>query len=318
MAKALSGVQYADIGGERQGMVIRGENPDHPVLLFLHGGPGTPQYPVSRATSAALEKLFTVCWWDQRGAGLSYAADIPPETMTLEQFVQDTAEVARLLMRRTNYRPLYLMGHSWGSLLGIHVASRYPELFAAYIGVSQVTNQVASERAAYSQMLARARKMRDDRTLRKLEQFDLRDEQNIDIQAYLPTRMRTMNRMGIGTKHVMRPAFLEYVWPVLTCRAYSLPRKLDYVRGIRFSMQHLMQALLYTDVTKTVTRLELPTYIMHGAYDGVVSYAQSKAYYETLDAPFKRFYTFDHSAHTPFDEEQERFIAILCGDILLK
>jgi len=99
-------------------MILKGKNVNNPVLLFLHGGPGSPEYALMHTDiPAGFDELFTVCWWDQRGAGMSYHNKIPLETMTVDQFVEDTAEVARYLTERFGQEKIYLMGHSWGTFL---------------------------------------------------------------------------------------------------------------------------------------------------------------------------------------------------------
>ena len=85
------------INGVHQGMVIRGKHSANPVLLWVHGGPGMPDYPLTQQYPTDLEDLFTVVWWDQRGAALSYDPDIPPDTMTIEQFIADTIAVTDYL-----------------------------------------------------------------------------------------------------------------------------------------------------------------------------------------------------------------------------
>ena len=82
-----------NINGVEQGMFIQSKDATKPVLLFLHGGPGMPEYFLTRRYPTGLEDLFTVCWWEMRGAGLSYSADISPETLTLEQLIADAIEV---------------------------------------------------------------------------------------------------------------------------------------------------------------------------------------------------------------------------------
>ena len=71
-------------------MFIESKDAAHPVLLFLHGG--MPEYFLTERYPTGLEDDFTVVWWEQRGAGLSYSPGIPAETMTLEQFIADTVE----------------------------------------------------------------------------------------------------------------------------------------------------------------------------------------------------------------------------------
>ena len=113
---------WVDINGVKQGMVVRGENERNPVLLWVHGGPGMPDYLLTEQYPTNLEDLFTVVWWDQRGTALSYDANIPPETMTIEQIISDTLAVTDYLRQRFNQEKIYLLGHSWGSLIAIQAA----------------------------------------------------------------------------------------------------------------------------------------------------------------------------------------------------
>ncbi|PKM89237.1 MAG: alpha/beta hydrolase, partial [Firmicutes bacterium HGW-Firmicutes-12] len=131
LAESISEKIYVDINGMKQGMFIKGKDKKKPVLLFLHGGPGMPEYAISRSYPMVLEDYFTVCWWEQRGAGLSYSFDIPLETMTFEQLISDTIEVSNYLRKRFGQEKIYLMAHSGGTFTGIQVASRAPELYHA-------------------------------------------------------------------------------------------------------------------------------------------------------------------------------------------
>ena len=134
------------INGAEQGMVIRCANPANPVLLFVHGGPGLPEYFLDATRPTRLEREFTVVWWDQRGAGLSYRAGSSAESMTVEQFVDDTIAVTDYLRERFGQDKNYLLGHSWGSAVGIRAAARAPERYRAYIGMGQITHQIESEK----------------------------------------------------------------------------------------------------------------------------------------------------------------------------
>lgn len=119
------------INGVQQGMVIRGVDSANPVLLWVHGGPGMPDYPLTQQYPTELEDLFTVVWWDQRGAALSYHSDIPPETMTIEQFIDDTHSVTDYLCERFQQDRIYILGHSWGSFIAVQAAARSPERYRA-------------------------------------------------------------------------------------------------------------------------------------------------------------------------------------------
>ena len=114
---SLAEKNFTEIGGMRQGFFIRTENLDNPVLLFVHGGPGSPSFPYSIPYESAerLEKYFTVCYWEQRGAGLSYNASIDPTSMATEQLVEDARQMTKYLQNRFKQEKIYLMGHSFGS-----------------------------------------------------------------------------------------------------------------------------------------------------------------------------------------------------------
>ena len=115
MAGSLVDKVHTNINGVEQGMFIRSTDAAHPVLLYLHGGPGMPTYFLNRKYPTGLEENFTAVWWEQRGAGLSYDAKIPPVTMTVEQIIADTLAVTDYLRSRFGKEKIYLMGHSWGS-----------------------------------------------------------------------------------------------------------------------------------------------------------------------------------------------------------
>jgi pimeloyl-ACP methyl ester carboxylesterase len=154
LAGSISEKVFVNINGVEQGMFIKSKDSNNPVLLFVHGGRGMPEYWLTQRYPIGLEDHFTVVWWEQRGAGLSYSVDIAPETMTAEQFVDDTIEVTNYLRDRFGKEKIYLMAHSWGSYIGIQAAAQEPDLYYAYIGIGQITHQIQSEQLAYQYALA--------------------------------------------------------------------------------------------------------------------------------------------------------------------
>jgi pimeloyl-ACP methyl ester carboxylesterase len=206
---SISEKVWLEVGGIKQGMFIRGEDPTNPVILYVHGGPGTPMlqfisYLEKREESELLEKYFTVCYWDQRGAGMTYSKSTDPSTMTLEQMVEDTREVTQYLKSRFGQDKIYLLGHSWGSYLGGKTIEKYPENYLAYIGIGQVSNSTESEQLSYYYMLNHANDIDDKEVVEKLEKFDPYAEGFPLIQEeghqldYLLVRTELLNRYGIG------------------------------------------------------------------------------------------------------------------------
>jgi pimeloyl-ACP methyl ester carboxylesterase len=126
----------AEIGGMTQWLLIRGADRRAPILLWLHGGPGSAQMPIHGLT-ADLERDFVVVHWDQRGAGKSNPPGFDPATMTFERFLSDAREVTAVLRERVGDQPMIVLGHSWGTMLGARLVARWPGDYAGYIGIGQ-------------------------------------------------------------------------------------------------------------------------------------------------------------------------------------
>ncbi|WP_219724258.1 alpha/beta fold hydrolase [Raoultibacter timonensis] len=307
---------FIEINGMRQGMFIQGESAEKPVLLFLHGGPGSPEAPFTQSLPTGLGELFTVCWWEQRGSGMTYRKDTPPDTMTIEQMVDDALAMIGYLRERFGKEKLYVMGHSWGSLLGVLVAQRAPELLHAYIGIGQLARQDESERLAYAYMLDRFREAGDKRMLRRLEKHPIDQGAAIDFE-YLSVRSSGMTKLGIGMVHRWR-SMVKPVLAVLRFKGYTMREKMNYPRGNAFSLNCLWDEVLGIDLFERVPRLEVPVYVFHGVFDYQVSYAIAKEYLQVLEAPVKGFCSFEESAHSPCFEEPEKMCRILREDVLAK
>jgi pimeloyl-ACP methyl ester carboxylesterase len=310
----ISEKAFADINGLRQGMFIRSKDLANPVMLILHGG--LPEYFLTERYPTGLEDDFTVVWWEQRGAGLSYSPGIPPETMTLDQFITDTLSVTDYLRTRFGKEKIYLMAHSWGTFIGLQAAARAPELYHAYIGVAQMVNQLRSEALAYEYMLGRLRDAGDSRMVRKLEAAPVTIAAGTP-KGYLAVRDRAMHRLGAGTTHDMKSVLSGIFWPSLTSSQYTPGEKIKLWRGkLSTGVSALWDEMLATDLTGRVTELALPAYFFHGIYDYTVSYQLAKDYVDGLKAPLKGFYSFDRSAHSPILEEPEKVRKIMREDVL--
>ena len=136
-----------NINGVSQWLSIRGEDERNPLLLYLHGGPGSPATLLAgRRYSAWIEKHFVVVHWEQRGTCKSYSPALEKTPLTTEQLIADVDAVAHHLLVRFHREKLYLVGHSWGSLLGINAITDHPDRYYAYIGIGQFVNAIEQER----------------------------------------------------------------------------------------------------------------------------------------------------------------------------
>lgn len=298
-----------EIGGIRQGFFIRSENPENPVILYLHGGPGSPELPmiISNESGERLEKYFTVCYWDQRGAGMTYRKSIDSSTMTIEQMVQDTHEMTEYLQRRFEKKKIYLMGHSWGTYLGIKTIEKYPDDYLAYFGIGQVSNQLESERMAYDYMLQHATEIGDNKGIAQLGKFD-KLAPDFPSQKYLRSvRTSLMEKYGIGIMH-KNSSILGMVKSILLFKGYTLSDKMNYIHGMSFSSQYVFPYLTSNNLSESSRLFKIPVYFISGRYDYQVSCSLAKKYMEVIDAPKKAFFSFENSAHSPNMEENEKFV----------
>jgi pimeloyl-ACP methyl ester carboxylesterase len=310
---SLSEKRFIEIGGIEQGFFIRAENPKNPVILFLHGGPGSPELPLSiwYEVSERLEKYFTVCYWEQRGAGISFHPAIDPATMTTAQMVEDTRQMTEYLQRRFNQEKIVLIGHSWGSYLGVKTIEKYPENYIAYIGIGQVTNQIESEKLAYDYLLQHATEIGDDSAVKGLQRFEP-NASDFPNQEYIMTvRTSLMNKYGIGLAHEKTISMMEMTKIILSFKGYTLCEKVRYVRGMLFSQTALWNDVVADNLFTSSTTFQIPIYITQGKYDYQVSHALAKEWFEIIEAPQKAFFTFEKSAHGTITEEPEKFVQIV-------
>ena len=311
---SISEKTFVNINGVEQGMFIQSKDARNPVLLYLHGG--MPDYFLKQKYPTGLEDLFTVVWWEQRGAGISYSSNMPKESITQEQLIADTLALTNYLRNRFHQEKIYLMGHSGGTFFGIQTAARAPELYYAYIGVAQMANTRKSEKLAYDYMLKAFKANGNSDMVRKLEAAPVTLTGGTP-PAYLAVRDTAMHSLGIGTTHDMDSVITGLFFPSLTFREYTFMEKFKLWRAkARNGVSILWEQSLATDLSQQVTEFHLPVYFFEGVYDYTCAYPVAKEYFAKLKAPVKGFYTFEHSAHSPIFEEPEKSRKILQEDVL--
>lgn len=292
---------FLTIGGVRQGMIIRGNDVQKPVLLFLSGGPGIPEYLMDYQYPTFLEDEFIVCFLDWRGTGLSYSKSVTPESMTHEQFIKDTLEVTEYLRKRFSADKIYLAAHSFGTSIGIQAAAEHPELYHAYIAVSQIADQARSEQIAYEYMLSRCKNEGKRSLLKELTN----NPAGTEGYFHSGTRDKAMHTLGVGTTRRMKSVITGIFLPSFRMTDYSIKERINIWRGKLFANQ-TMQDNFSFNAFEAVKSVSVPVYFLAGKYDYTCCYELQKEYFEFLEAPEKYFYTFENSAHSPLFEEPDK------------
>jgi len=295
---AISSMEKLTIGGVDQWIQIRGWNKDHPVLLFVHGGPGFTDMPFYYKFDTLLENDFVVVHWDQRGAGKSYSKTIDPGTMNVEQFVKDTIELSEKLDARFG-KKIILAGHSWGSLIGILAASKRPDLYEAYVGIGQVTDMNDDDEASYKFALGHAMKAKNAKAVRELQEIGPPPW----TARKLFSERKWVTRFG-GVYHTLTCGKVFDIAAISP--AYTLRDAYGMFEGIKSSLKMHGQMRAY-DIKKMVPKLDVPVYFVEGKFDRLTPPELVSQYYESLKAPKKEMMVFGNSGHFPQWEEPEEF-----------
>ena len=314
LAGSISEKIFVNINGTKQGMFIKGKRRNAPVLLYLHGG--MPDYFLTDKYPTGLDELFTVVWWEQRGSGISYDSGLDRSAMTVDTMMNDVITVADYLRQRFRQDRIYLMGHSGGTFLGIKVAATHPELFRAYIGVSQISRQKVSEKLAYDYMVRRFAAEGNADMVGKLRESPVTLTGQIP-DSYLKIRDKAMHELGIGTMRNMRNVFTGLFIPSLLFDEYSLGEKYRLWAGKSHAgVSVIWNDIISRDLSEEITSLDIPVYFLHGRYDYTCSFALAEEFFRKIEAPVKGFYVFEKSAHCPLFEEPLKTVGIIRDDVL--
>jgi pimeloyl-ACP methyl ester carboxylesterase len=253
-----------------------------------------PAMYLAHAFQTELERHFVVVHWDRLGAGKSYDPSIPPDAMCVERELADARTLAERLRSRFGVAKIYLVGHSYGTYLGMLLAQRHPELFAAYVGAGQVTDP-ARELAAQDRFLREKAAAAGNRELlAALARGDVdRERWLFEYGAELHAHQSFWPLVGIG----------------LRSPEYRLSDVANVKRGVDFSHRHFKYDAISVPLTEAVVSLDLPVYFFLGRYDQTAPSALAAEYLERLRAPRKRVVWFEESAHFPFLEEPAKFAA---------
>jgi len=303
------------IDGTQQWISVRGHDSRNPILLFLHGGPASPDMPLSWTFQTPWEDYFTVVQWDQRGAGKTYAANDPEKVaagMTIEQMTVDADEVVEYLRRTYHKQKIFLLGHSWGSALGVRVAQEHPEWFYAYIGVGQVANTRESEAVGYRFAVEQARAHDNQEALRELAALAPYPAPGkpLDLQTISKQRKWLEYYGGLSWGHTSfdYDAETEKLAP-----EYSDADLKAIDDGSLFSMRYLLGPFTDVDFGK-ITHFDLPVLFFLGRHDYSVSHEVAARWFATLHAPSKKLVWFEDSAHMVMQEQPGRFLKHLVDD----
>ena len=297
------------IGGVEQRLWFRGIDVRKPALILLHGGPGASEAALFRHFNADLEHAFLMVYWEQRGTGRSYRDSIPAASMTIDRFVRDLDEVVELVRERFHKDRVVLLGHSWGSAVGLVYAGRHPEKVAAYVGVGQVADMREGERLSYEFAVREARRRSHTDAMEALEEIGAPPH---TVDEMLTSR-KWVERFG-GAFHTSLSTG-KLIWAALQTDEANLVDLIKFGQGNRFSLKHLWGEFSAFDIDETHTTFDTPIIFMLGRHDWEVPSVLAARYFTRIQAPCKQLIWFEGSAHNPPFEEPERFNRALVDSV---
>lgn len=301
--QSISEIATVPIGNHDQTIMIRGRDKDNPVLLYLAGGPGGTDLGAMR-NDVTLEQYFVVVTWEQRGAGKSYSALDPTDTLTLDQMIADTVELTDYLRDRFGEEKIYLVGNSWGTILGVLTAQQYPDRYHAYIGTGQMVSPLKTDVMFYEDTLRWAQDTGNQNLVDTLEKNGPPPYNNLlDYEAAISYE-HDWNAYPELDMSVEMPA-------ILFVPENNFMNRVNGFRGFLDTFAILYPQLQEIDFRQDAASLAVPVYIVNGAHEARGRDVLAREWFEMLDAPTKELIIFDHSGHRPLFEQPGEFAEVM-------
>jgi pimeloyl-ACP methyl ester carboxylesterase len=311
--RGLDKQMLVSINGASQWITIRGRDARNPILLFIHGGPAAPEMPTSWTFQNPWEDYFTVVQWDQRGSGKTYNANDPKKiapTLNLAQMESDTDAMVRYL-RATYHKPkIFVLGHSWGSLLGITLAQRHPEWLYAYVGMGQIVDTAASERDSYATTLAEAEAAHNGAAVKELKSIAPYPGPVLLVPKVNVERKWSVKYGGLSWR---RDSYAYYYRAAQLSPDYTNADVDAIDKGSALTLPRLVAAFGGFHFSKLNFRC--PIVIFNGRHDETVSSKVTAQWFAHVHAPAKKLVWFEDSAHMMQIEEPGRVLVHLVEDV---
>lgn len=296
--------EWIILNGVRQNIRILSQDIRHPVLLFLHGGPGACDRHLIIETQRALSEHYTLVMWDQRGSGKSFTSASLHQPVCVQDFIEDARALVDLLCKRFSKQKIAIAGHSWGTIIGLPLCANYPEHIGAYIGQGQFINGARNEEISYRFCLQEAKARGEKRICKKLENGAPIDGRYPTQRAMMLQR-NCLTRYG-GGNYAQRGGLVQtLVLPLLKTPEYRLREIPGYVRGLAHLSTALWDEIVARRYDETIVSVQVPVLLTMGKYDYNTPAELARAWFDRLQAPQKYWVDFDHVAHSPILEAPE-------------
>ncbi|ETT52098.1 alpha/beta hydrolase [Paenibacillus sp. FSL H7-0942] len=298
---SISMLEQVEINGTGHEVMIRGVDRTNPILIFVHGGPGCSEIPYVRKYQKELEQHFTVVHYDQRGSGKSYHFFEDYSNLTTDVLVDDLLALRDYVSKELGQEKVILIGHSFGTYIGMKAAAKAPTQFHAYIGIGQMANTLQSELESLEYTYEQAKQAGNEDDVKKLELIRSSIEQGKELTPRI-----LLQKYGGAARLINENR--DYISGFLLNPEYNGLDMIRFYSGMFSSQDILLREAFDQNLPDIVDHLEIPTYFVTGKYDYMTTANAARDYFDVLDAPIKDFIVFNESAHYPQLEEKEKFV----------
>ncbi|WP_338472506.1 alpha/beta hydrolase [Niallia sp. XMNu-256] len=296
-------LETVEINGSEQWIYVRTKNEDNPILLFLHGGPGAAQiYCVDRYFEK-LEDDFIVVDWDQRGSGKSYNKKFSKRNLTIHQYVEDIKVLSQRLIERFNKKKIFLVGHSWGTIIGLLAVEKYPELFQYYMGIGQVVHMIEGEIRGYEFALKQAKFHHHRSNYQTL----LRLGSPPYSSLYKTAQFRKVLDQYGGFRYQKTTSVWDDIKEMIASEHYRVIDIYRWLKGINDLTKHFRNEIVKINLKEQVKKVEIPVYFVMGKYDYITPCSLAEEYIDVIDSPYKKLIVVENTAHDVHFEKPETF-----------
>lgn len=302
--------EYVPVNGIDHFLLHYPKASDAPVLLFLHGGPGSFESLFAYELDEVWGDMFTHVHWDQRGAGKTLRRNKKigmPESV--EQMLDDLHGIIEHLQRKYQIDKVVVLGHSWGSLLGSLYVRKHPKNVLAYIGVGQVISMMENERAAYLEILEMAKKTGNKKHIQALEKMGDYPPSDPELLLKLLPKIRKIQE-AYDNDPVSGSGLGEMLKIVRRSPSFQWGDVVSFLRIMKVNHPLHLQMLSF-NLSDSLPQYNVPIHYILGEVDTIAPTSLGKVYYDSIDAPRKTLTVIPGAGHNPMYERPDEFAAAL-------
>ncbi|HEX8546184.1 MAG TPA: alpha/beta hydrolase [Cytophagaceae bacterium] len=281
--------KFLRINGFEQYVTIRGCHKENPVLLIIHGGPGSSYTPFN-VWLLEWEKYFTIVQWDQAGSGKTFKKNGTSQKITFDILAKDGIALTNYMLDYLKKDKLLLVGSSVGSLVALKMIKQEPGLFAAYVGTDQ--NSPGGIDDAYRQITKNTENCKDTKSTKFLKAIG-ENRHNWTIEQY-----GKLMKVGIANCKTAPNMVYDLMLPAIMYDAdYSMQDIKLMDQGMKYAMEQIYKELLTFDFDQLGIEFNVPIYVFQGKDDCITPYVSAEKYFQEIISPKKKFVPISNAGH---------------------